>query len=222
MKIAVIGASRGIGKELASQGEAAGHEVVAFSRSGPGYKGDVKDFESIADALAGCDAVAITLGLPAVKAIGPPLARRSNTLSRGTENVIKAMRQLGVKRLICVTAIGAGESFNDCTLITKLVLRYGLRWLFKEKEAQEKLIKESGLEWTIIRPTALTNGPGRKPAVAEKLPSGLLTHVSRKDVARVILTKLKDADSLNKALTVSYKPRFGDSVRWVAGYFGLG
>lgn len=158
-------------------------------------------------------------------AIGPPFAKANYTLSKGVENTLKAMHSQNVSRFICVTAIGSSESAKQLTTLARLSLRIGLRWLFKEKDKQEKLIRSSSLDYTIIRPTALTNGRkkgARQTRIGENLRSGILTQVSRADTAAAIIGLLEGRSSYKKALTVSYDAKFGDSIRWVKGYFGKG
>jgi uncharacterized protein YbjT (DUF2867 family) len=231
MKILVVGASRGIGRQTVKQALDRGHQVTALARhpekiglQRPHLKfvsADVMDAKALQKAMAGQEAVICTLGLPTAQAIGPPIAKRSYVLSTGTRNILTAMQAKKVKRLLCVTAIGSGDSVKQCTPMARLVLRYGLRWLFKEKDRQEALIQKSGLDWTIIRPTALTNGRLKGAKVEAGLPSGILTHVSRADVAAAILDLLDQPESYKKALAVSYEARFGDGIRWVAGYLGI-
>lgn len=232
MKIIIIGASRGIGRQAVKAALEAGHTVTAFSRD-PGVldikhsrlllkPGNVLNAEGLEQAIAGHDAVICALGLPTLQAIGPPLVKRSYVLSTGTSNILAAMKTKGIKRLICVTAIGAGDSVGQCTLMARLALRHGLKWLFSQKDQQEQLIRDSGLKWTIIRPTALTNGRARGSLVGEDLRSGLLTQVSRADVAEFMVKIISQSDSYRKALILSYPARFGDSVRWIAGYLGIG
>jgi putative NADH-flavin reductase len=231
VKVLVVGASRGLGRETVKAALAAGHEVTAFARHPEVLNlkhgnlrlrtGNVLDISSVKQAVEGQDVVICALGLPTRRAIGPPLAKRSYVLSKGVANIVAAMTASRVKRLICVTAIGTGDSIELCTPLTKLVLRHGLRWLFKEKDRQEELIKATNLDWTLIRPTALTNGKAKGAKIGE-VRSGLLTQVSRADVAAGMIKMIGDKNSYQKALVISYPPRLGDSVRWVFGYFGLG
>jgi putative NADH-flavin reductase len=231
MNIIVIGASKGIGREVVKTALARGYMVTAFARHPESLDiqhpklrlqpGNVLEAVSVFQAIEGHDAVICTLGLPTLSAIGPPLTKRSYVLSHGTQNIIKAMTEVKVKRLICVTAIGAGDSASLCTPFARFILRRGLGWLFHEKDQQERLIEHSQLDWTIIRPTALTNGRAQDYLAGEHLRSGILTHVSRADVAALITKIVDQPESYRKALVVSYPRRLGDSMRWVAGYFGI-
>jgi uncharacterized protein YbjT (DUF2867 family) len=231
MKILVIGASKGIGRQTVIAALANGHSVTAFARRPESLKmkhpklnlqaGNVLDASSVEAAIEGQDVVICVLGLPTLQAIGPPFGKRSLVLSNGTSNILSAMKTRPAQRFICVTAIGTGDSVKQCTPLTRLVLRRGLKWLFKEKDRQEQLIRSSTTNWTIIRPTALTNGPQKGVVVTENVRVGILTQISRADVATMMLKIIDQPKTFKKALVISYPPRIGDSVRWIVGYFGL-
>ncbi len=231
MKILVVGGSRGLGKQTVKMALQDGHEVTAFSRNPSSlnidhpklslHSGNVLEMSSLEKAIQGHDAVICALGLPTLKAIGPPFAKRSYVLSKGTENILKVMDSSGIKRFICVTAIGTRESAKQCTPVARFIFRYGLRWLFKEKDRQEKLIENSATDWTIIRPTALTNGRKKGSIVTKNFRSGILTHVSRPDVADVMIDIVDKPGAYKKALIVTYQRRVGDSIRWAIGYLGI-
>jgi uncharacterized protein YbjT (DUF2867 family) len=222
----VIGASRGIGRETVAAALSAGHTVSAFARHPDSLdirhphlkliRGDVLDPSSVLTAITGQDAVICTLGLQTLKAIGPPIAKRSYILTTGTQNILNAMHQSDVRRLIVVTANGTADSAKNCTPFARLSLHYGLRWLFREKARQEELVRTSGGAWTIIRPSALTNGPETGKFATTPVRAGLFTQVSRRDVAAFIVRILDDPSTYHKAITVSYPPHFGDSLRWIA------
>ncbi len=229
MKVIIIGGSHGIGKATAEAALAAGHTATVFSRRPEriGLKhqklrlvsGSVLDAAAVGQAIRGQQAVIITLGIPTRLAIGPPLAGRSYVLSEGTHHVIAAIQKHGVRRLICETAIGAGESRRQCTPLARFAFRVVLRWLFREKDRQEELTRGTDLDWTIIRPTALSNGPATGLYdVGPKLRSGILTYVSRRDAADLMVRSLGDKATYRTALTVSYPPRRGDSWRWLKAY----
>lgn len=235
MKLLVIGGSNGIGRKVVEQALDQDHTVTVFSRNPTrlGIKhpklrfkaGNVLDDAAVKQAVEGHDAVICALGLPTRLGIGPPFAKPTYILSEGTKNIIQAMNKAGVARFICVTAIGSGNSLKQCTLVARITLRVGFRWLFIEKDRQDRLIKNSTLDWTLIRPTAITNGRKRgKPEtkVGENLRSGIFTQVSRSDVAAVILDSINKPKTYKKALVISYNARFGDSVRWVFGFYGIG
>lgn len=232
MRILVVGGSRGIGRQTVIQALEDGHMVIVFSRN-PSVldishanlrlqAGNVVDNLSLKEAMSDCDTVICTLGLSAREAIGPPFSKASHVLSEGTKSILSAMNKAQVKRLICVTAIGTRDSAAQCSLMARLILRRGLRWQYKEKDLQESLIESSeGINWTIIRPTLLTNGRKKDAALNNNIRAGLFAHVSRADVAAIMLSLINQESAYSKALIVSYPPKFGDSLRCLAGYLGI-
>jgi uncharacterized protein YbjT (DUF2867 family) len=229
MKILVIGASHGIGLEAVRACLSKGHVVTAFSRHPESitfnhpnlrlYAGDVLDQPRLADAVSGQDVVICTLGLKTLQAIGPPLTVHTGLLSRGTSNILAAMGQAGLKRIIVVTAISCGDSAQQCSWVARVSLHMGLRQLFTEKNRQETLLEASSTNWTIIRPTALTNGPKTDKTTNQTAQLGLFSYISRRDVAARIEGLLDDSSSYGRAINLSYEPRLGDSVRWLKDYY---
>ena len=230
MKVIVIGASAGVGAATVRAAVAAGHTVTAFARHPERlmvasrdedrvhrFTGDVLEAETVARAVCNHDAVIVTLGLPTLAAIG---RGKSTVISAGTAHVIDAMRQHHVRRLIALTAIGSGQSAADLTRPAGWALRGGLGYLFREKDEQERLTRDSGLDWTIVRPTALTNGPATSHArLHERFRAGVLTHVSRADVAQAMVRMLDEHGAIGKALAISYPNRSGlDWARWLRHY----
>ena len=115
-------------------------------------KGDILDPASIDAPMAAQEAVLSVLG---VKKFG-----KNSIISDGTRNILNAMNRHGVRRFICMTSLGVGESHDQMPWFFKyLILPLLLRHIFADKEIQERLIRESGLDWIIARPSMLTNGP---------------------------------------------------------------
>jgi uncharacterized protein YbjT (DUF2867 family) len=226
MNFLVVGASRGVGRATVIHALTAGHTVTAVARhadaigvSSPNLitvSGDATDPAVLDRVIPGQDAVIITLGLSIRKAIGPPFAPRSYVLTKATESIVQLMQTRGVNRLICVTAISLGDSVSQCTPLTSITLKAGLHWQFQEKARQEQRVRASSLNWTIIRPTTLTNGPLLPTTSAPKRPIRLLSHVSRASVASVITAQATDSALSRTAMTVTFEPAIGDSLRWLA------
>src|SRR5437588_63469 len=199
MKLLIIGASRGIGLDLLEQALSAGHEVTALVRNPQSLavshenlrvvKGDILDKGSIEKALTGQDAVCVTIG---IKVTRKPIS----IFSKGTKAVVEAMKNSSCRRLICVTGIGAGDSRgHGGFLYDHLFLPLFLRTIYEDKDRQEKIVRESGLDWVIVRPGFLTNGPrtGKYRALVD-LKGVKAGKISRQDVADFILreaTELK-------------------------------
>ncbi|MBL7138693.1 MAG: NAD(P)H-binding protein, partial [Bacteroidales bacterium] len=111
---------------------------------------DILEYEKVKQAVEGTDAVIVTLGQDGNK----PL----HTLSDGTANIIKAMKEEGVKRLICMSSAGIlGKDTHP--VFGKIIVPLLLNNVYKDKRRQMEIIRESGLEWVIIRPPRLTQAP---------------------------------------------------------------
>jgi uncharacterized protein YbjT (DUF2867 family) len=210
VRILVIGATGGTGREVVQQALERGHDVVAFvrnpSKSTTAHhrlrvvSGDVMDPASLEAAVQGCDAVVCALGHK--RWLGP-----SKILSEGTRNVVRAMEKHGVKRLVVETALGVGDSAGRLgvyyTLFTIPVI---LPFYWYDKGRQERIVRESSLDWIIVRPGQLTNGRKRGaykhgPRVGNFVWS---VSISRADVADFMLNQLGDTPYLRQAPGLSY------------------
>jgi putative NADH-flavin reductase len=188
----VIGASQGIGLETVKCALARGHRVRAFARGAAGIPiddaglskiaGDALDAAAVGAAAAGSDAVIQTLGAPKTA-----LAVFAGTtlFSKATRILIDAMQAAGVRRLVAVTGIGAGDSRgHGGFLYDALMFPLVLKRIYDDKDVQEQMIRASGLEWTIARPGLLTGGAatGRMRVLAEA-KDWQVGSVTRADVA---------------------------------------
>jgi putative NADH-flavin reductase len=135
------------------------------------------------------------------------LYRRTTTLSEGTRNIVRAMEKLGVKRFVCESSLGIGDSKGQLGfLYNYLLIPVLLRNIFADKEVQEKLVKESKLDWVIVRPAVLTNGPrkGVYRSGFDATDKSIQTKISRADVADFMLGQLAGDAYLGKTPGVSY------------------
>jgi len=208
MKVIVFGATGTVGRLAVERMLSEGHTVSAFARSPEKLNmshanlslvaGDAMDAESVADAVRGHDAAVITIGAGA--------NRKSVIRSQGTLNVIQAMHTHGVRRLICQSTLGAHESWGNLNFFWKRIM-FGalLRPVFQDHELQETLVRASGLDWTIVRPSAFTDGPATG-AFNENFHSdvrALKLKISRADVAAFLTRQLSEATYLRHAVAVS-------------------
>ena len=147
----------------------------------------------------------VRLGLPLLAYL--ILFRRTTTMSEGTRNIVQAMEKLGVKRFVCESSLGIGDSKGQLgPLYNYVVIPLLLRNIFADKEVQEEVIRRSSLGWVIVRPAALTNGP-RTGAYRSGFSAGdkaVRRRVSRADVADFMLQQLTADDYLGKTPGVSY------------------
>ena len=200
-KVLIIGASRGIGLETVKAALLAGHNVRALARSAaripiqnPGLDrvaGNALDSSAIRSNLDGVDVVVQTLGVD----VAPRSTFERTTLfSQSTRIIVDAMKAAGVKRLIAVTGLGAGNSRGHGGIIyDSVVFPLLLKRVYDDKDVQEWIIKSSGLDWTIVRPGLLTNRPAtghyRILTAAEDWRFGT---ISRADVADFIVRQIDD------------------------------
>src|SRR2546423_12825676 len=215
LKLLVIGATRGTGRQVMQQALAAGHSVVALTRDPARIdvphdvpdqrlsvvRGDVLDPASLAPALADRNAVISTLGVTS--------GRAPTTLySEGMRNIIQAMRATGVRRLVAVSAAPLSSDDGD-TLPSRLLLKpllwTLLRPVYADMARMEDEIRQSGLDWTIMRPPRLTDKPpsGRYRTALNRGVRGGYT-ISRADLAAAILTLLDDPTASHAAIGIGY------------------
>jgi putative NADH-flavin reductase len=210
MRLIVFGASGKTGREIVAQALERGHNVTAFVRNPAKLnisherlrvaRGDVMDAASVDAAMADHDAVLVALGHR--RYLGP-----SDILSRGTRHVVEATKKHGVRRIVCETALGVGDSAGRLGVYyTLFVIPFILPFYWYDKGRQERVVRESGLDWVIVRPGQLTNGRRRGqyrhgPNVGNYLWS---VSISRADTAEFMLSQLGDTPYLNSAVSVCY------------------
>lgn len=210
MRVLIIGGTGGTGRELIKQALAQGHHLTALVRKPEKVKiahqhlsiikGNVLDFDKVLEAVAGQDAVLCALG-------HKRFFIRTTILSEGTKNIIHAMERQHVNRLICITSLGINDSrFKLGLYYTLFVIPVIIYFYFLDKVKQEKLIRSSKLNWTIVRPGQLTNGKKRgRYHDGANVGNYILTKtISRADVAHFILCELSDTKYLHKTPGVVY------------------
>ena len=215
MRVLVVGASRGSGLAVVRRLVADGHEVTAFGRTVqadalPGgvrvARGDVADASALDRAVAGQDAVVVTLGI-SDNAMKVRLLRRAGTpldvRSAGTRAVVAAMRRHGVERLVVQTTIGAGESFSSLSLSWKAMFRVVLADQLRDSDRQEAVVRASGLAWTLVRPVSLHDDMTPSQVVVSSTGEVASMEVTRAQVAGVIADALGADHRVGQTLAVS-------------------
>ncbi|WP_410667871.1 NAD(P)-dependent oxidoreductase [Amycolatopsis sp. cmx-4-68] len=221
MKLTVFGASGGIGRLLLEQATAAGHDVTAVVRDPAkvaGHPGRVVSADLLtaapavlAGAVSGADAV--------VSAVGPASNATAGVASQGTTKIIRAMREAGVRRLVVVSAAPVGtiaapgrphpprrdpgdRFFLGAVLYP--ILKAALRPQYRDLALMEDALRDSGLDWTAVRPVQLTDKPptGRyRTALDRNLPGG--RYVARADVAACLLRVLDQPETVGHTVGIA-------------------
>jgi uncharacterized protein YbjT (DUF2867 family) len=207
MQIAILGGTGGIGGHVLSWALDAGHPVRALarrpealpSRAGlVAVRGDALDATAVAETIVGADAV--------VSALGPRGAKSPSLLAGAAANVVAAMEKTAARRLICVSAAGAYVTGDpDTGWLIKAILPRVFAAQFADVREMEKLIRDSGLDWTIVRPVRLVNRPGTgRYRVRPVFPPPHGRTIARGDVAHFIAAALTDHTWLHDAPAIAY------------------
>ena len=195
----ILGATSGIGALCVKNALSRGLQVRGFARSAEkmpaqdgleAFAGDARKAEDVTRALDGVDGVIYALG---VKERLSMLWEKESLFSETTATLIDAMRVAGVARLVAVTGFGAGRSRSAMSSLEKAGHWAILGRPYADKDRQEELIVDSGLDWTIARPVILTKGTSDKPVQVLRDPkdwrNGL---VPRAGVARYLVDAVVD------------------------------
>jgi putative NADH-flavin reductase len=208
MNILIFGSSGRTGKYLITEGLEKGHRITAFVRDIAGltlqdnnlvgFQGNILNPNNIQEAMIGQNVVIIVLGNKTSKA----LFKKSTVISVGVANIISGMKSTNVKRLLFVSSFGLNEAI---WLPEKLFIRIFLKNIFSEIPRQEGLVRQSGLAWTIVRPSRLVDSKrSGKYKIGDTLPTGLFSKISRADVADFLLKIVSDVNFVGKTVTISY------------------
>jgi len=200
LTLVVFGATGPSGRELVTQALARGHRVKAFVRDPARLdiehdrlelaRGDVYDQDAVGAAVAGTDAVLGALGIRK----GTP----KTLVADGTERILKAMSTHGVRRYLGLSAFGAGDTHDRSLYVRVTWAMVGPN--LADKERHERLLEGSGLDWTVVRPPRLTDGPATgRYRVGTDLRMTLASKISRADVAGFLLEQLNDTTWIGQA-----------------------
>ena len=213
MKILVLGATGATGRLIVSRALAEGHDVVALVRStaraatlAPSLagaeivEGDARDPAALARAITGCTAVISSLGT------GMSPFRTVTMLSAATRVLVDVMNARTIRRLVCITGLGAGDSRgHGGFFFDRLFLPLMLRHVYDDKNRQEDIIRASTLDWTIVRPTVLNDKPARGRIRAVTDLSGIHGGtIARADTADFVVRQLTDESWLRKAPLITW------------------
>jgi putative NADH-flavin reductase len=204
MKVLVLGATGGTGSHVLRVALSAGHEVTVLVRDAStldvtdGVRvltGDATSAEDVRAAVASQDAV--------LNAIGSRNVRHPVEVEVGRA-LLPAMRDAAVDRLVVCSAFGVGDSQADANTLQRMFFHTVLGKVYAAKEVADAEVRTSGLDWTLVYPTRLTDDPATGAlATGERLPQGAGIHVTRADVARFMLAQLTDSTWSRKTVVVT-------------------
>jgi len=209
MKLTIFGSTGGTGQEVVKQALTHGHELTVLVRKPEKLKqknvnlhvveGDIMDLTLVEQSIQGQEAVVCNLGAPPTD--------KNCLRAKGTENIIRAMEKTGVRRFVCQSALGVGDSrpllpFHYKFFLIPLLLHH----VYADHEIQEKLIKKSRLDWIIVRPGVLTDGErtGSYKQDVSADDSSVKFKISRADVADFMLKQLTEKTWLHRTPCISY------------------
>lgn len=210
MKLIIFGSTGRTGRQLVTQALEQGYDVTAFARNPEKFdlshehlkvvKGDALDPASVERALQGQDVVLCSLGMPNIM-------DNSQLRARGTKNIIHAMEKAAIRRFICQSGLGAGDSHEALPFHYKyLIAPLFMRALYADHNLQENYIRSSQLDWTIVRPGTLNDGERtgtyQHGYTTENKPTTI--KISRADTAHFMLQQLTNSHYLHKTPCISY------------------
>src|SRR5215204_4538980 len=220
MKLTIFAATGGIGRQVLEQAAAAGHDVTAVVRNPKKLSGEVR---IVTADLAAADPVVLESAVDGADAVLSGLGPRSNSeagiASQGTRAIVQAMQATGVRRIVVVSAapIGTvpspgrpkppkhdpGDGFIMRNLFGPLI-KAALRKHYADLALMEDILRDSGLDWTVVRPPRLTDKPltgTYRTAYGQNLRGGIL--VSRADVAHLMLRVLEQPETIKHVIGIA-------------------
>ncbi len=221
MKLTIFAATGGIGRQLLEQAVAAGHDVTAVVRNPKKLSVEVRvvtadlaaaDPAALESAVNGADAV--------LSGLGPRSGSEAGIASQGTRAIVQAMKATEVRRIVVVSAapIGTvpspgrpkppkhdpGDGFFMRNLFSPLT-KAAFRKPYADLALMEDILRDSGLDWTVVRPPRLTNKPRTgtyRTAFGRNLPRGFF--ISRADVAHLMLRVLEQPETIKHVIGIAY------------------
>lgn len=208
MKLSVFGATGRTGRHIVELALEEGHAVTAFVRDPQKVtwdatglqliQGDVRNSEQVKRAVKGADAV--------ISALGPADNSEERVVTRGTENIIQAMREHDVERLVASCGAGVAFSQDDPNLFNKLMgflVRTLSTNVYEDMKGTAEVIRASELDWTIVRAPMLVAGPPKDAVRVGYVGRGTGARITRQDMARFMLEQVDREEYLRDAPVIS-------------------
>lgn len=207
MKLLVLGATGPTGRHVVDRALEAGDIVTVLARRPEALEplagrvtvvaGDATSRDDVAKAMAGQDGV--------VSALGRSRSVRANSLfSRAAAAVAAAAEETGVSRLVWLSSFGVGDTYRSASLAQKAMYSTFLRDIYADKAASEQTIRSSGLDWTLVYPTTLTNGPAKGTyRVDDRLEMRGAPTISRADLAEFMHTAAHSPEWIHRDAVIT-------------------
>lgn len=207
MKVTIFGATGSLGQHILRQALQQNFEVKVLTRSAARLKdfqhpklriveGDLLNRDDVRKAMEGSEYVMCAIGDGA----------KGKIRAVGTKNILEGMASLGLRRLVCQTTLGIGESRNNLNFFWKHVM-FGmlLKKAYVDHQLQEEYVKKSQVDWTIVRPSAFANGPITRSFKAGFGPheKNLSLKISRADIADFMIQQMKSDQYIRQAVSIS-------------------
>jgi putative NADH-flavin reductase len=211
MKILVLGITGRTGCLVAAEALKRGHSVVGIARDKskvtvPGteiIEGTPYDYNTVSKAIEGCDSVISTLNVfPESHGLFGKVKGPVNTMSVSIKNVVKSMSEKNIKRVVVMTAHGVGNSVKQLPGFFKLMIKItNIKYSYADHEVQEKVLDNSTLDWTIVRPVGLNDKNENLSIMVNLNNEGTIrSMISRNAVAHFML------DCIEKQQYIKQKP----------------
>ncbi|QHE51599.1 NAD(P)-dependent oxidoreductase [Pontibacillus sp. HMF3514] len=207
MKIAIFGSTGALGIQLTNIALSEGHDVKVLVRDPSKQtishdnlkvvKGDVMNISDVESVIAEQDVILSALGVG--RSTKPTV-----TFSKGTQNIINSASKLGVNRLVCVSSAGVEDDPSFPFIYRKIIRPLFLKNIYSDMAEMERVIRSSDVDWTIIQPYTLTNGPVSKSYRTQV--NGLIQkgkNISRADVAHLMLQTVRRSGN-QEAIAIAY------------------
>lgn len=216
MKILIIGSTGASGRAVLSKLLERGHHVTAFARNPSAINakheclrvmaGDVMNESDVVRAVAGHDAVVVTLGItenPILVRLRGASRTPTNVRSEGTANIVRAMKAAGVGRLVVQSSYGVGETRGKLPFKWRMIFSLLLKPQIEDTERQETIVRDSNLQWSLIQPVGLTDDDRPEESFVSTEGDLRKMAVSRKTVAYHIADTLETDAYANRSVAIS-------------------
>jgi hypothetical protein len=216
MNILIIGSTGASGRAVLSELLERGHQVTAFARTPSAItdtherlrvvQGDVTNESDVARAVAGHDAVVVTLGIaenPILVRLRGASRTLTNVRSEGTANIVRAMEAAGVGRLVVQSTYGVGETRGMLPFKWRMIFSLLLKPQIADTERQEEIVRASNLQWSLVQPVGLTDDDQPEEIVVSTEGDMRTMAISRKTVAQHIADTLETDTYTKRSVAIS-------------------